>query len=446
MSVAAELLVILALVLANGVFAGAEIAILSVRRTRLRELAGEGSRAARVLVRMRSRPEAFLATVQIGITVVGTTAAAIGGATLARWLGDLLARAGLGAYADDVALASVIGLVSFLSLVLGELVPKSLALRTAERYALLVAWPLHVLSWLARPLVWFLTASSNLVLRVFHDRTTFSESRFSKEEIQQLVDEVSTTGELDPRAGAIAYRALDFGDVRVGALMVPRSEMVTMPLDASLEDAKTLLAKSAHTRIPVHRETREDIVGYVTAWDLLAILFEQRDGRSVQDILRPAQFVLETRPACEVLELMQRTRDQLAIVVDEDGVVSGLVTIEDIVEELVGEIFAEHETPLERIRRERDGTVLVRGRVPVHELNRELGLDLPERLEFSTIGGLATWLAGSIPPKGTRLDVDGTVLEIVDATDRRVLSVRLALPERADGAAAVEPPATLRPA
>lgn len=434
MSIASELLVILCLIVANGIFAGAEIAAISVRKTRLHELADEGSHAARALITMREHPDSFLATVQIGITVVGATAAAFGGATVARQLSTLLERAGAGRYSEDVALAVVVAIISFLSIVLGELVPKSLALRASERYALFIARPLRGLSWLMRPLVWFLTASSNLVLRAFGDRTTFTEARLSKEELQQLVDEAATAGALDPRAGEIAYRALDFGDTRIGAVMVPRAEMVTVSRDATRGELLRLLTERSHTRMPVclRREAPDDIVGYVTARDLIALV-AANDGRTVVDVVRKVLFVPETRLAVEVLKDMQQTRDQIALIVDGAGSVTGLVTLEDVVEELVGEIFGEHETPAQRIRQEPDGTVLVRGRVPVHEVNRELGIELPEGPGWTTVAGLAIALAGTFPPRGARLDAGrGIVIEVEDSSERKIQLVRIRLPARRD--------------
>ena len=426
MSVLTEVLVIVALTLGNGLFAGAEIAILSVRKTRLRALTNEGNRSAKALAKMRDQPERFLATVQIGITVIGATAAAFGGATLGRGLSSALARVGVRAeLAEDLGLALVIGLISYLSLVLGELVPKSLALRSAEGYALLVARPLLGLSWIARPLVWFLTASSNAILRFFHDQTTFTETRLSKEELQQLVDEAATVGALDRRAGEIAYRALEFGDVKIAALMVPRPDIVSIAHDASRDDVRQILLKHEHARVPVHEDSPDNIVGYATARDLIVLLAADTGG-AVRDHIRPAMFVREMSRAADVLTDMQRKRDHLALVVDEQGSVSGLVTLEDLLEELVGEIFSEHETPVERFRRLPDGSVLVRGRVPVHEVNRELGIELPEGSAWSTVAGLAMSLAGAIPRAGARLSAGhGLTLEVIEASERRVLAVRI---------------------
>jgi putative hemolysin len=329
-------------------------------------------------------------------------------------------------HAEDVALALIVALVSYLTIVLGELVPKSLALRGAERYALLVARPLLGLAWLSRPLVWLLTASSNLVLRPFRDRTTFTEARLSKEELQQLVDEATRTGDLRKDAGQIAYRALDFGDVRVGALMVPRPEIVTLREDAAREEIQALLRERWHKRIPVHRGALDEVSGYVTARELVTLLANANAPPDVRSIVREALFVPEQRLAVDVLEDMRRCRDHLALVVDEQGSVTGIVTLEDLVEELVGEIFAEHEVPIERFAREPDGSFLVRGRVPVHEINRELGIELPESIAWSTLAGLATALAGRVPTPGTKLDAGhGTTLEVVEASERRVQRVRI---------------------
>lgn len=431
MSIATELAVIVLLVVANGLLAGAEIGILSVRKTRVRELSEEGHRSARALARLRDAPESFFATIQIGITVVSATAAAFGGAKVAHALIPLLEPAVGPRYVEDVALGLIVVGISVLTIVFGELVPKSLALRASERYALFVARPLLGLSRVARPLVWLLTATSNLVLRVFKDKTTFTESRLSKEELQQLVDEAATAGDLDPRAGEIAYRAIDFGDVRVRALMVPRTEMIVLNDDATHEEIREVLKNHGYARLPVRRRGDEDVVGYVTSRELFAVL-AAADGRTVRDILREGLFVPETRLAADVLRDMQRTRDHLGLVVDEQGTVVGLVTIEDLLEELVGEIFAEHETPVERIQHEADGAVVVHGRVPVHEVNRELGIELPEGSAWSTVGGLATALAGSLPAAGAALDAGhDTTLEVLEVSAHRVHRVRIRTSRRA---------------
>lgn len=430
-----EIVIVLALVVANGIFAGAEMAVVSLRRTRLQQLVEEKRSAARAIAQLRERPESFLATVQIGITVVSSTAAAFGGAAMAARLTGPIARVpALAPYAEELALGAVVAGVSYLSLVLGELVPKSLALRTSERYALLVARPLLALSVIARPLVWFLTKSSNAILRPFGDRTTFTEARVSAEEIELLVDEAGRAGALDQPTAEIASRALAFRELTAGEVMVPRSRIVALSRDADKDELRRTMLEEGRSRMPVYEDTLDNIVGYVMAKDLAALAWE-RELIVLDDVLRPVHFVPQTARAVQVLRDMQRRRTQIAVVVDEHGGVAGLVTLEDLVEELVGEIIdEEEEQPEALMRREPDGTFLVRGEAPLREVNRALDLELPEGEGYTTVAGLCIAVAGAVPERGARLRAGDVELEVVDASPRLVRLVRLRPPARADAA------------
>jgi putative hemolysin len=421
-----EIGILLLLVLANGFFAGAEMAVVAVRKARVAALVDQRRRGARAVAALRQEPEQFLATVQIGVTVVGAAAAVFGGATLAARLSPSLARVpALAPFAHDLALAVVVALVSYLSLVLGELVPKSLALRAPEPVALAVARPLRALASLARPLVWLLTRSSNLVLAPFGDRTTFTESRVSVEELSQLVDEAARSGTLNAEAGEIAARALTFGELTASDVMVPRNQVVALQRGASEEELRRLLLEEGHSRLPVYQRSLDDVVGYLVAREALALVWEK--GLVVlEDLLRPAHFVPESARAVEVLRDMQARRLQLAVVVDEHGGVAGIVTLEDLLEELVGEILAETEVAAPWVTREAEGRALLRGDAPLREVNRELGIALPEGEGYSTVAGLCIALAGGIPGVGARLTLaDGATLEVVEATARQVRRVRV---------------------
>jgi len=401
-----------------------------MRRTRLRELTDEGNSSAKSVEKLRRDPERFLATVQIGITVIGATAAAFGGASMATRLGGVLADLGVPAQqAHSVALAAVVAFVSYLSLVLGELVPKSLALRAGERYALLIGRPLHGLSWLMRPVVWFLTASSNVVLRLFGDRTSFTEGRLSAEELQQLVEEATKHGTVDPRAGEIASRAFEMGDLTLGELMVPRERIIALRRHASAEEIRQVMLEHGHSRMPVYEGAVDNIVGYVIVKDLLGVAWE---GNLIvlEDVMRPPFFLVESMRAMDALKELQKRRMQLAVVVDERGGVAGLVTVEDLVEELVGDILSESETPEELVTREGPTTALVQASAPLRDVNRELGLELDEDQDYSTVAGLCIALAGgAIPEPGTRLETEGgLVLEVLESSPRRVRTVRFHLP------------------
>jgi putative hemolysin len=403
------------------VFSGAEIAILSLRKTRLNQLLDERRAGARAVLALRKSPERFLATVQVGITVVSASAAAFGGASLERPAAAVFERLGfVPVWADRLGFALVIAGISYASLVLGELVPKSLALRYSERYSLLVAPALSGLGTLARPLVWFLTTSSNVILRVFGDKTSFTEARLSPDELQQMVEEASRAGQLDPQVGDIVSRAFDFTELRAGAVMLPRSRMVAAKKNASVGDIMELIAEYGHARIPVYEETLDKVVGYVVAKDV--VLWAQEPSLFVLgDILRPAYFVPESMRAADVLKEMQRRRTQLAVVLDEHGSVAGLLTMEDLVEELVGDIASEHESPVAAIALGADGATVVPGTTPIRDVNRALEIELPEGDGYSTMAGLCMHMAGWIPAAGARFVAeDGTALEVVESTARRV--------------------------
>ena len=417
-----DLLIVLGFLIANGLFAGAEIAVLSVRKTRLREFTRRKDKRALAVKSLRDHPEHFLATVQIAITTVGTAAAAVGGARLEESLRPKFESVGLGATAS---LISVVLLIVFVELVIGELVPKSLALRYSDRYSFFVGRPLLVLSHIMRPLVWLLTATSNLVLRFFGDKTTFTETRLSRDELQQLVEEAAKTGSLDPRASEIASRALGFGEVTVAEVMVPRNRVVAIRRSAPPEEVQRLILEEGHSRMPVYDGTIDNIVGYIVARDVLALAWQE--GLIVlEDILRPPHKVPESTRALDLLRELQRRRTQMAVVVDENGGLSGLVTAEDLIEELVGDIMSEDDVPEQYFVREPQGTILVQGWAAVRKVNRDLHLDLPVGKDRTTVAGLCMSLAQAIPQAGERLTTDnGTVLEVIEASPRRVRRVRI---------------------
>lgn len=421
-----QLAIAAALVLANGVLAGAEIAIIALHRTQLASLVRSGSRAARAVEMLRDDPERFLATVQIGLTLASTTAAVLAGQALTGVIAESAQGVPwLAPYAEVVGVASVIAAVSFLSLVFGELVPKSLALRAAAGYALAMGRPLHLLSRLLAPVVWVATRTSNLLLGLFGDETSFTESRLSPDELAHLVDEAARTGTVHPEAGEIAVRALDFGDVVVGTVMVPRTRVIALSIDATPEEVRRVLLEENHSHLPVFRGTLDDVVGVVSTNDVLALAWE-RELIVLHDLLRPPHFVPESMRAADVLRELQRERLQFTVVVDERGGTAGIVTLKDLLEELVGELFGRSERPAEHVRLQPDGSYVVPGNMAVRDANRELPFVLPESEDFATVGGLATSLAGRLPANGDRLVTDdGVTVEVVDASPRRVRWVRV---------------------
>ena len=415
-----ELLIIVLLILANGFLSGAEIAVVSVRKTRITALLEEGRGGARALAALRGQPERFLATVQIGITVVGTAAGAFAGSSFASDLEPLFTWVPLLApYAHDLAFGTVVAFISYLTLVLGELVPKSLALRAAEPYALFVSRILTTLAWFARPLVWLLTASSNVILKPFADRTNFTESRLSREELQELVDEAAKTGALAEQTSELASRALQFEQLTGADIMIPRNRIVALARNADQQTIRRYLLEERRSRMPIYDGSLDNVVGYVTAKDLLPVAWEDK-LIVLSDVQRPIRTFIESTPAAQLLEFMQRERQHIAILVDEHGATAGMVTFEGLVEELVGEVMSEHEKGNAALEREASGTLVTRGDVALREIARELEIELEAPAGITTVGGLCAALAGGvIPQKGARLaDRSGLILEVLDASPR----------------------------
>jgi putative hemolysin len=415
----------LSLIFLNGVFSGSEIAVLSLRKTRLQELLDAGKPGARAVARLREHPERFLAAVQIGITVVSATAAAFSGASLSARLSPVLAAIpGVGEAADPIAFGLVVAFVSFLSLVLGELVPKSLGLRYGETYALVIGRPLAWIARIATPAVWLLTSASNLVLRLFGDRTTFSEARLSREELTQLMDEAAIAGSLDVHAGEIATRALQFDTLDAADVMVSRRDIQAVRRDVTSAELASIANRNGHARVPVYGENLDDVLGVVNVREALGQVLAT-GALHLEAVLHPAPFVPESMSAPKLLRELQRLHSHVAIVVDERGTVRGLVTMEDLLEEMVGEIFSENDAPRPMTGVEADGSYVVEGGLAVHEANRDLELTLPESDEYSTVAGMCNALAGRIPSVGATLDVGELRIEVLEASARRVRRVRI---------------------
>lgn len=432
-----EFAIILALVLVNGLFAGAEIAVLSIRAARLAELEQRPGKRVRALSWLRADPERFLATVQVGITFVSAAAAAYGGKSMSGPLQVLLQHLGLPAeLASELALLAVVVLVGILSVVLGELVPKSLALRRSERFALAVAPGLKLLAQLTHPLAWLLTAASNLVLRPLRDQTNFSESRLSAEEVQLVLEEASRSGTIDLRSADIAVRALDLASLTAQAVAVPRAKVASLEAGATLAEAVAMALESGHARLPVFGETPDEIQGYVQSRELLAAFVAGKQVALSALIKQPLLVPWSTR-AIDLLQQMQNANEALALVTDEHGGLAGLVTFEDLVRELVGEIRTSDQQDPPAIQPQADGTVLLTGSAAIREVNRVLGRNLPESPQYTTIAGLCAAETGHIPQPPEEIDIprDQSRLRVVAASPQRVDAVLLLIDGVASGEA-----------
>jgi putative hemolysin len=425
-----EVLVILLLLAANGVFAMSELAVMSARKARLLHMAERGNRKAAAALELIENPNQFLATVQIGITLVGILAGAFGGATLSRSLAAALRPvAGIGPYADPVAFAVVVIGITYLSLVVGELVPKRLALNNAEGIAAAVAPSMRILSRFAAPVVHVLSASTDGFLRLLGVRSR-NEPPVTEEEIKVLIGQGAEAGVFEQAEEELVRRVFRTADLRVAALMTPRPEIDWLDVEDSPEELKARIAASPHTRFPVARGTVDEIVGVVAGKDLLSRCLAGAP-LDLASLCRPPLFAPEGMKALRALEMFKAGRDQLAIVVDEFGGVQGLVTLTDVLEAIVGEMPAAGEEEREVLRRE-DGTLLIDAAVPVAELKELLRLrSLPEEADASyhTVAGFVLERLSRIPVTGDAVEWEGHRFEVVDMDGRRIDKVLVTPPE-----------------
>lgn len=414
-----EIVFILLLIAANGFFAGTEMAVVSSRRSRLETQAEEGDRGSQAAVNLIEEPTVFLSTVQIGITIVGTLAGAFGGATIVARLAPALARLPLSpAAAQTIALIVVVAIISYLTLVFGELVPKRVALARPEGIARATAPLLRGLAAAARPLVWLLSGSTNLVLRLLGQRRV-EPPPASEEEIKYLMAEGARVGVFAGTERELVERVFRFADLRVGELMRPRSEIEAIDFDMPPEQVREMMLTSTHSRFPVYRDSIDNILGIVTAKDIL-VQGEELDLRS---ILRQPLFVPESQLISSTLRAFQATHFHLAIVINEYGDTVGLITLEDVLEQLVGEIEDEYDRVEQAIIRREDGTYLVDGLLSADEVRQLLDVErLPgeETYQFNTLAGFVVGQLGRLPRVGDFVYADGHRFEVVDMDGRRI--------------------------
>ena len=423
-----ELLIILLITILNGVLAMAETAFVSARKARLQQMADEGDERAKVALHMQDDPNRFLSTSQIGITLIGILAGAFGGATVAGQIAEQLNALvpALRPYNQSIALLLIVLLTTYLSLVIGELVPKRLALQNPERITLAIMPLMRGLAAVTAPVVRLLGASTNIVLRLIGARPS-DEPPVTEAEIQALIREGIEAGVFDEGEEEMVAGVFSLGDRRVDALMTPRTEVTWLDVNDPLEVNLGLILSSGHSRFPVGQASRDDIQGMVRAKDLLNRALSNQPV-DLKGCLREPLFVPESAAASDVLQQFKKTGKHMALVIGEHGGVEGLVTIYDLLEEIVGDIEAPQAT------RRDDGSWLLDGLMPIDDLKDLFDLkDLPgeEESNYQTLGGFVMAHLGRIPAAGDAFQWAGLSFEVLDMDGRRVDKVlvnRLAHP------------------
>ncbi len=423
-----EALLIVALILANGFFAASEIAVIAMRKSRIDALVEKGSRSAATVARLKNDPDRFLATVQIGVTVVATLASAIGGAAAIEYLRPQIASLEvpfLSSWAEAIALILVVVPISYLSLVFGELVPKTLALKYSEQIACLVSGPIDFLARATAVFVKALTASSNAVLRIFGGKNVESASFISVDEVKSLIREGAAKGIFNETEEELIHSVFEFADTPVKAVMIPRTEIHAIEARVSLAEAAKSFVESGFSRIPVYEGELDRIIGILYNKDVFKALVEQSDFR-IRDHLHPSFFVPSTLPISELLKQMQRRRLAMALVVNEFGEVEGVATLEDLVEEIVGEIRDEYDReergPVERLP---DGSMVIQGSALLKDLKTDFALPFEESADFHTLAGFMLARLKRIPRGGEWVEDNGYKLTIVDMEGRRILKIKV---------------------
>ena len=402
------------LVLVNAVFSGTEMALVSLREGQLKALERDGGAKEQRLVRLARDPNRFLATIQIGITLAGFLASATAAVSLAEPLVPSLSR--LGSAAEPVAVAGVTLILTFLTLVLGELAPKRLAMQMALPWALVMAGPIDVLSTLSRPVIVLLGAATNVVVRVFGGRLVVEPEDISSEELRDLVKSHAQLdqGQREIISGALAIRTRILREV-----LVPRGRVIALDAGMSITEARTTLAAAGHSRAPVTRHHELDQVMGVVHWAALI----HGGSQPVSTVAAPAIWLPDTLAASEAIQRFKAERQHLAIVVDEYGSVDGIVTLEDLLEEIVGEIYDETDSDVLAAQRGEDGSLTLPGSFPIHDL-ADIGvlLEVQAAGNFTTVAGLVLSLLGRVPKApGDVVTVDGWELE-VGAVERRAVT------------------------
>ncbi len=421
--IAAEIFIILLLLVLNGVFAMSEIAVVASRKVRLEQRADAGDRGARAALDLAHEPTAFLSTVQVGITLIGVLAGAFGGASIAEQLADALRQSAVGEYADGIGLAIVVGGITYASLIVGELAPKRIALGAPERIAAIVARPMRVLATVASPLVRLLTASTNVLLRLAGVNAA-RDAGVTEDEIRALVEQAEESGAVRPEEREVVEGAFRLGDREAGMLMTPRPDVAWLDVTESADHIRQHLMEQRGEHVLVCREVIDEVIGFVRPEELLAHVLAggSVDATAIERLARPPVFVPSVMPAYGLLKQLQVEQQQAAVVLDEYGGVVGVVTVDEILEDLVGELTSAAPGEEPDIVRRDDGSWLVDVQVPITDVERLLDVTLvaEERPGFHTLGGYVLSVLGRIPRVSDRFTRAGYRFEVMDMDGRRV--------------------------
>ncbi len=428
-----EIFLIAILILLSGYLAGTEIAVVTARKINIKQMAESGKKNAKIFLKLKEEPDRFLATIQIGITLMGVLASAIGGAASVKVIEPLLKEVPIKAIslaAGPIAIGIVVVIITYFSLIVGELVPKSIALMHPEPIGLWTARSIDTFSKVVSIFVKILTFSTAVILRPFGEKPFTERAHVTEEEVKMLIKEGGKHGVFEPTEEKILQSVFEFTDMSAKEVMVPDTQMVAIQIDKSPQEIMSLIEEEQFSRYPVYGKDLHDIRGFLYAKDFLSI-FTKTGPVDIRKIMKPPFLIPETMKISLLLREMQRRRIHMALVVDEYGGISGLVTIEDLLEEIVGEIRDEHDTESPVIQLS-DGTMLIDASISLKDLKEDYHIQLPESPEYETLGGFLMTTLQKIPQAGDVVEMEGKRIRIVEMVERRISKVKLEkLPELA---------------
>ena len=441
-----DIIIVLILVLVNGLFAMSEAAFLSVRRTRIEQLVEEGSRSAKLVAGMLAEPTRTLATIQVGITFIalftGGAAADSAVGPLAAWLRGLWQASVPPPYLEVIAFVAVMVVVTLVTLVLGEITPKSLAVQRAELIILIAAYPLRLVQFLTSPVVTIVARVSDMLVRPFGGRASFHPTAMSQEELKLMVEQSEEYGVIEPQEKEMIHSIFEFSDTPVRRVMTPRLDITAVSCDTSVLGVLGIVKESGHSRLPVYDGDLDHIVGILHVKDAIDHLVDptetgagaclhDRGGMQARELMRPAYFVPESKRVDDLLADLRRNKSHIAVVRDEYGTVVGVVTIEDLLEEIVGEIQDEYDLEDPEITQVDSVTMIVDARMTVADFNERMGTELPVE-DADTLGGFVFGLLGHQPEEHEEVRWGDFAFQVETTDGRRVQKVRVVrLPEPA---------------
>ena len=415
------------LLLGNGFFSGSEIALISARKAALRKRADEGSRGARVAEHLREEPERFMAAVQIGVTVCGTLAGVCGGWLASRYIEPKLDLLGMPYWAPAAITASVVVsvIIVYVEMVIGELVPKALAIRFSAPIASAVAIPVSVIARLSRVPLRAITESTRLILRLFGLKGPMREGLVSAEEIEHLVAEGRIQGVLSQSDASLLEGVFKFRDMPVRSVMIPRTKAFALEVGTEPKLAVKKIVEGGFSRVPIFEGTFDNPLGILYVKDVLASL-ERAEPVDLRARLHPVHVVPDSKNVGDLLRELQKKRSHMALVINEHGSVVGIATLEDLVEEIVGEIRDEYDEGEEKaIERLKGGGLVVEGTVSNSQLRESHAIPIPVEIDAETIGGFILEKLGSVPKGGETVEIEGYKLTVVDVERNRVSKVKI---------------------